>query len=287
MDPTDGDAELRMRGEDIRAFATADARVQISPDLTLKWAQDLLRIRGVVTVPRAEITPRLQLGAATTESPAIGDQPGVLIGPSLAELETPLRIDAEVGLILGRDVTVRAVGLVTRLEGAIGFSLQPDQRDLLPLARGGISLVDGTFRSFGQDLDIETGQVSYAGVPVTEPEIFLRAVRWIDSDPAVSAVGVQLSGPGASPELELFSRPQLDTTEIQSYLLTGTGTGENSSVLAIGTQLTERVYVGYGYNLLEQTSEFDALFSITPRYGLGADVGEADSNFNLMFTYEK
>ena len=30
-----------------------------------------------------------------------------------------------------------------------------------------------------------------------------------------------------------------------------------------------------------------ALFTITPRYGLGADVGEADSNFNLMFTYER
>ncbi|MEE4110619.1 MAG: translocation/assembly module TamB domain-containing protein, partial [Halieaceae bacterium] len=302
LDPGDGAARVRLRGEALRAFATADARVLVTPDLTLDWSQDLLRVRGLVNVPRAEITPRLKIGAAAAESPAIGGQPGVLVGPSPdvvilgqepqhgaadTEVEAPLRIDAEVGLILGRDVTVNAVGLVTRLEGAVGFSLRPEQRDLVPLARGGISLVDGTFRSFGQDLDIETGQVLYAGVPVTEPEVFLRAVRWIDADPTVSAVGVQLSGPGAAPELELFSRPPLDTTEIQSYLLTGTGTGENSSVLAIGTQLTDRVYVGYGYNLLEETSEFDALFTITPRYGIGADVGEADSNFNLMFTYEK
>ncbi len=301
VDPADGAAEVQLRGEGLRAYNTADARVLVSPDLAVDWSADLLRVRGLVTVPRAEITPRLQLGAATTESAAVGGQPGVLVGPSpdvvvlgeepqpgaaAAGVESPLRIDAEVGLVLGRDVTVNALGLVSRLEGAIGFNLQPDQRDLLPLARGGISLVDGTFRSFGQDLDIETGQVLYAGVPVTEPEVFLRAVRWIDADPSVSAVGVQLSGPATAPELELFSRPQLDTAEIQSYLLTGTGTGENSTVLAIGTQLTERVYVGYGYNLLEQTSEFDALFTITPRYGLGADVGEADSNFNLMFTYE-
>jgi autotransporter translocation and assembly factor TamB len=283
------------------AYDTADARVLVSPDLAIDWSPDLLRVTGLVTIPRAELTPRLQLGAATTESPAVGGQPGVLVGPSAdvvilgeaaqteaaaAGMESPLRIAAEVGLVLGRDVTVNALGLVTRLEGAIGFNLQPDQRELLPIARGGISLVDGTFRSFGQDLDIETGQVLYAGVPVTEPEVFLRAVRWIDADPSVSAVGVQLSGPATAPELELFSRPQLDTAEIQSYLLTGTGTGENSTVLAIGTQLTDRVYVGYGYNLLEQTSEFDALFTISPRYGLGADVGEADSNFNLMFTYE-
>jgi len=301
VDPNSGAAEVQLRGEGLRAYNTADARVLVSPDLAIDWSPDLLRVRGLVTVPRAEITPRLQLGAATTESPAVGGQPGVLVGPSpdvvilgeaaqteaaAAGVESPLRIDAEVGLVMGRDVTVNALGLVTRLEGAIGFNLQPEQRELLPIARGGISLVDGTFRSFGQDLDIETGQVLYAGVPVTEPEVFLRAVRWIDADPSVSAVGVQLSGPATAPELELFSRPQLDTAEIQSYLLTGTGTGENSTVLAIGTQLTERVYVGYGYNLLEQTSEFDALFTITPRYGLGADVGEADSNFNLMFTYE-
>ncbi|HBO14663.1 MAG TPA: hypothetical protein DD491_17910, partial [Halieaceae bacterium] len=301
VDPTDGAAQVQLRGEGLMAYNTADARVLVSPDLAIDWSPDLLRVRGLVTVPRAELTPRLQLGAATTERPAVGGQPGVLVGPSPdvviigdaaqteaapAGVESPLRIDAEVGLVMGRHVTVNALGLVTRLEGAIGFNLQPDQRELLPIARGGISLVDGTFRSFGQDLDIETGQVLYAGVPVTEPEIFLRAVRWIDADPSVSAVGVQLSGPATAPELELFSRPQLDTAEIQSYLLTGTGTGENSTVLAIGTQLTERVYVGYGYNLLEQTSEFDALFTITPRYGLGADVGEADSNFNLMFTYE-
>ena len=302
VDADDGTAALQLRGDGLQAWNTADARVQVSPDLALGWTADGLSVRGLVTVPRAELTPRLQLGAATTESPAIGDQAGIMVGPSpdvvilgearqpgaeSAGVKSPLRIDAEVGLVFGRDVTVNALGLVTRLEGAIGFNLQPDQADLIPLARGGISLIDGTLRSFGQDLDIETGQVLYAGVPVTEPEVFLRAVRWIDADPAVSAVGVQLSGPAAAPELELFSRPQLDTAEIQSYLLTGTGTGENSSVLAIGTQLTERVYVGYGYNLLEQTSEFDALFTITPRYGLGADVGEADSNFNLMFTYER
>ncbi|MEE4279067.1 MAG: translocation/assembly module TamB domain-containing protein [Halieaceae bacterium] len=302
VNPDNGDTDLSLRGEALRAFATADARVLVSPDLNIHWSDDLLRVRGLVTVPRAEITPRLQVGAATSESPAIGSQPGVVIGPSpdvvivgeetqtdavAMESGAPLRIDAEVGLVMGPDVTVNAIGLVTRLEGAIGFSLRPEQRDLIPIARGGISLVDGRFRSFGQDLDIETGQVLYSGVPVTEPEVFLRAVRWIDSDPTVSAVGVQLSGQGTAPELELFSRPQLDTAEIQSYLLTGTGTGENSAVLAIGTQLNERVYVGYGYNLLEETSEFDALFSVTPRYGLGAELGEADSNFNLMFTYEK
>jgi len=121
---------------------------------------------------------------------------------------------------------------------------------------------------------------------VTEPEIYLRAVRWIDNDPEVTAAGVVMSGPVTEPELELFSRPQLETAEIQSYLITGGGTRGSSPSLGIGTYVTKRLYVGYGYNLLEQTSEFDSLFSITPRYGIGADVGTADSNFNLTFTHE-
>ena len=158
---------------------------------------------------------------------------------------------------------------------------------MIPTGRGAISLEDGTFRSFGQDLDIETGQLIFAAVPVTEPEVYLSAVRWIDNDPEVTAAGVLVTGPVTAPNLELFSRPQLESSAIQSYLLTGSASGGGDSVLRFGTYLTERFYVGYGYNLLEETSEFDALFSIMPRFGVGADVGEADSNFNLTFSYER
>jgi autotransporter translocation and assembly factor TamB len=198
-----------------------------------------------------------------------------------------LGINLNVALLLGDAVQVNAIGLVTRITGGVNFTLSPTQQDPMPYAQGMISLRDGSFRSFGQDLDIETGQLIFANVPATEPELFLRAVRWIDNDPEVSAAGVLLTGPASAPQLELFSRPQLQTAEIQSYLLTGTATGRRRSTLGIGTYLNERIYVGYGYNLLEETSEFDALFSITPRYGLGLDAGEADSNFNLTFTVER
>ena len=46
------------------------------------------------------------------------------------------------------------------------------------------------------------------------------------------------------------------------------------------------MYVGYGYNMLEKTSEFNSLFNISPRYGVGSSVGEADNNINMTITYE-
>jgi autotransporter translocation and assembly factor TamB len=155
------------------------------------------------------------------------------------------------------------------------------------MANGTLSIEDGTFRAFGQDLEIEEGRIIFANVPATEPELNLRAVRWIDNDPTVSAAGVLVTGSVAAPELTLFSRPQLETSDIQSYLLTGRSAGDQESVLSIGTNITRRLYVGYGFNLLYSTSEFNSLFSITPRYGVGADFGEADNNINVTFTHER
>jgi hypothetical protein len=39
--------------------------------------------------------------------------------------------------------------------------------------------------------------------------------------------------------------------------------------------------------MVERTSEFNSLFTITPRYGVGANVGEADNNINVTFSYER
>jgi hypothetical protein len=38
--------------------------------------------------------------------------------------------------------------------------------------------------------------------------------------------------------------------------------------------------------MLEKTSEFNSLYNISPRYGLGTSVGEADNNINITITYE-
>jgi hypothetical protein len=57
-------------------------------------------------------------------------------------------------------------------------------------------------------------------------------------------------------------------------------------VLSIGTYLYPKLYVSYGYNLLEETNQFDTLYTITPRYGVESKVGEADNTVNLTIIYE-
>lgn len=299
-----GDAfELSIKGDRVQVFDTPDARVVASPDLRVGWSDQVLSLRGRLLVPEANITPRLGLSPGLIAGdPAAEEVPGRIVAPSpdvvvlgaeegreaeAAIQGAPFRLDNQVQVILGDRVNVNAVGLVGHIAGAVTFTNQPGDKDLIPTADGSLSIEGGTFRAFGQDLDIETGRVIFAGVPVTQPEISVRAVRWIDNDTQVTAAGIMVTGSLSQPSMELFSRPALDATEVQSYLLTGRPSGGRDSVLSIGTYLNPKLYVGYGYNLLEETNEFNALYTITPRYGVEANVGEADNNLNLTFTYER
>ena len=300
-----GTVSLDLVGQRLAVYDTPDARVLLSPDLQVGWRDGTLRLRGDLTIPEAAITPQLSLRSAAAPGAAeAAETPGQVLAPSpdvvvvngadaepveveAAPAAAPFIIDSKVRVALGDRVSVDALGFRSRLTGAVTFTNSPKQESVIPIAKGQFEVRDGTFRAFGQDLDIETGQLIFASKPATEPELNVRAVRWIQGDPEVTAAGVLVTGPATQPVLTLFSRPQLeDPSEIQSYLLTGSSSGDRSNVLSVGTYLTPKFYVGYGYNLLESTSEFNSLFNITPRYGVSANAGEADSNINLTVTYE-
>ncbi len=301
LDPASTAFELSLKGDNLQVYNTPDARALASPDLRIGWSDQVLRLRGRVLIPEAAITPKLGLSPSLLTEESAAEIPGQIVAPSadVVVLSTegkplerprpapPIQLDSQIELILGDRVDVNAVGFISRIAGNVTFTNRPGQPDLIPEADGRLLIEDGTFRAFGQNLEIETGQVIFARVPVTEPELNIRAARWIDNDPQISAAGVLISGPATEPLLELFSRPQLDPSEIQSYLLTGRSASARDSVLSIGTYLHSKLYVGYGYNLLEKTNEFDALYIITPRYGVEANVGEADNSLNLTFTHER
>ena len=293
---------LQLQGEKLEVFNTPDARALLSPDLQIGWSDNILKLRGKLLIPRADITPQLGLRPSTISADQeVADVKGQIIAPSsdvvivngevetsdtLEDASAPFKIDSKVQLVMGDKVRVRALGFISRIAGAVTFTNTVDQKALVPRAKGLLSLEDGTFRAYGQDLEIQTGQLIFANVPATQPELNLRAVRWIENDPQVTSAGVLVTGTVTEPTLELFSQPQLEPTEIQSYLLTGRSSADRDTVLSYGTYIQPKIYVGYGYSLLEDTSEFNALFTITPRYGLGVNVGEADSNLNFTFTHE-
>jgi autotransporter translocation and assembly factor TamB len=294
-------ARVTLAGDDFQAFNTPDLRARIAPDLALDWDQGLLKVRGSLVIPEAQITPQIALadritgmGAERTARPGSAVAPSadvVIVTPGRAAAPPPkaprLPIDGEVDVILGREVQVSAVGFRSGISGAVRLVSKPGQTDVVPRAQGALELVDGRFRSFGQDLEIERGRILFDRVPVTDPSLDIRAVRWIKGDDRVETVGLQVTGTLEATKTSLFSVPPVDDETIESYLLTGRAPDSGERILSVGTHLRDDLYVGYGVNLLQGTHEFNLRYDILRWLGLEADVGEADNAINFSYKLER
>ena len=117
--------------------------------------------------------------------------------------------------MLGDDVRIDGYGLTGRLGGAIEITEKPGEPTV---ATGELRVVEGVYEAYGQQLEIETGRVVFAGGPITEPGVDIRAVR----RPAEGiVVGARVRGRLAAPELSLFSEPPMPQQEQLSYLVLG------------------------------------------------------------------
>ena len=83
---------------------------------------------------------------------------------------------------------------------------------------GELELKDGTFKAYGQDLTIERGRLIFAGGPLSNPGVDLRAFRKADDG---TVAGIDARGTLAKPEVTLWSEPPMAQSEQLSYLLLG------------------------------------------------------------------
>ena len=123
--------------------------------------------------------------------------------------------DIAITLDLGPDFRLRGRGLVTRLAGNLTLtSTSPGTPQ--PRLSGDIKTVSGTYRAYGQQLDIEEGVLRFAG-PVDNPFLDVRAIR----PNLTQRVGVQITGTALLPRIRLFSEPELPDVEALSWLILG------------------------------------------------------------------
>jgi translocation and assembly module TamB len=139
------------------------------------------------------------------------------------------------------------------------FSVR-DQPGRTTLARGGLE-VGGSYKAYGQALEITRGRLSYASTPLDNPALDIRAEREFDE----VKVGVRVRGTAFAPELTLWSEPPLDQAEQLSWLVLGRPL--RSASQADGAQLSQAA-AAFGGNLLAKR--------LGARMGLD-EVGVADS----------
>lgn len=203
--------QARVQGSNFLAVDTAEAHVLVSPDLTLEAQLPDISLRGRIDIPQASIQPR-KLNQASSAITPVSDQR--IVGQD-KPLEESLRIDSEIALVLGDDVSFEGLGLSTQLGGRLLTRMKPGQ---VATGVGDLRLIDGHYKAYGQDLQIEKGRLIFSGGPITEPGLDIKAYR--QANPDVRA-GVIVRGPITKPEVSLYSDPSMRETDQLSYLILG------------------------------------------------------------------
>ena len=260
--PADGSAtaalmrlrmELDLQAQSLRVSARADRRLAVSGNLTARLADARLAVRGTLKADQAlfilpeDTAPSLgdDVVVKATASGTKVAAPSPTTAPTPAPAPTGVRVtpDIAVTLDLGPDFQLRGRGLVTRLAGSVVLrSTAPGA--LQPRLTGEISTAGGTYKAYGQQLDIEEGVLRFAG-PYDNPFLDVRAVR----PNLTQRVGVQITGTALSPRVRLFAEPELPDAEKLAWLVLGRAGANGGAESAVLQQAALALLGGNGKGL--------------------------------------
>ena len=229
---------LTAKADKLRVSVRTDRQVTVSGSLTARLDNGQLTVRGGITADRAAIilpdSSAPTLGSDVHIHSAALDRAAAQKAADDAEaagrhtqVGTAKPPDIVVTFDLGPDFAVQGKGLTTRLTGKLEIRstnglAQP------PRVTGEIRTASGQYRAYGQALDIESGVISFSGV-VDNPSLDIVAIR---PNIAVRA-GVRVTGSVQSPQVKLFSDPELPDAEKLAWVILGRSTANGGAEAAV------------------------------------------------------
>lgn len=211
-------ADLRLQGSNLLLMNTYEVQGQISPDLNIQATPKSVIITGALRVPEASINIQalpMEASVRSDDIVFVGRNQPATVRKKLRTPQDGAAIDIQPNILVevGDRVRMNAFGLEARLNGKM--RILRNKQDII--AEGALSVVEGFYKAYGQDLKIERGRLIFNG-PMTNPALDVRATREVEDD---ITVGISLGGTVKQPESTLFSSPQQTQSDTLSYLLTG------------------------------------------------------------------
>ncbi len=318
--------ELEATAQALRVSARADRRLVLSGQLSAQLKDANLAIRGTLKADQAlfilpeDSTPQLgsdvlvrkpQSSEASSQPPALAPKSGA---------KTRVTPDLAITLDLGRDFQVRGRGVNTRLAG--GLELRSSGPNPVPSLTGAVRTVRGTYKAYGQQLNIERGVVRFVG-PYDNPALDVLAIR----PNLQQRVGVQILGTALSPVVRLYAEPDLPEAEKLAWLVLGRSgasggaetamlqqaamallggngisgglaaslgldelsvgansvDGTTSATITLGKRLSRDFYIAYERSLAGTMGTLSIFYDLSRRFTLRAQTGE-QSAIDLIFT---
>ncbi|HSS63727.1 MAG TPA: translocation/assembly module TamB domain-containing protein, partial [Gammaproteobacteria bacterium] len=313
--------DLELKGRDFELAKLPTVHAYVSPDLRLSVNPKLAEVTGGVHIPRASVKLKELPQSAVKVS-----EDEVIVNARQEDqrqkkrLGPPLRIKVEMSL--GDEVNFEGFGLSTHIDGSLAVSGESGQP---PQAQGTLSLREGRYQAYGQDLKIQTGRLLFAG-PIDNPGIDVTAVRELKDVTA----GIVITGNVKSVDSRVFSDPSLPEAEAFSYLLTGRplsggaqtdaaklqqaaaalglkranvitqqiqnmlgldqltvgGDGVDQTSLLLGKQITPDIFIRYALGIFEESGKLLLDYRLTDSISVQAESGE-QQGVDLIYKIER
>lgn len=211
-------ARLSLRGTDLTAADLPEVGIWVSPDIQVTAAPEDVEVTGQITIPRA----RIEL----TELPTSAVPPSkdvVFVEDSVSAAGSGPAVRTSVRIVLGDSVSFQGFGFSARPQGSI---LATDEPGRATTGTGELILTGGRYRAYGQDLSVQRGRILFAGGPIDNPGLDIRATRTARDG---TVAGLDIAGTLRYPEVTLFSEPAMMQSEALAYLILGHPLGSAST----------------------------------------------------------
>jgi len=207
-------ARIAAKGDRLRITVPPMARLDVSPDVEFIATPSAFTLNGNVDIPWARITVHSLPESAVGTSSDV-----VMLNDNLQPIEArtaSVPINSNLKIRIGDNVRLDAFGLRARLTGDLAVTQDKQGLGL----NGQISIPQGRFRAYGQDLIVRKGELLFSGPP-EQPYVNIEAIRNPQSTENNVIAGVRVIGLAPEPAVQLFSVPGMSQQEILSYLLRG------------------------------------------------------------------
>lgn len=215
-------ARITAKGERLRVVVPPMLQIDVSPDLVFAATPQMFTLDGSIDIPWARIFVQEIPQNTVSVSP---DE--VMLNNQLQPIEDKKRavaINSNLHVRLGSDVRLDAFDLKAQLQGALKVTQDKQGLGL----NGQITIPEGNFHAYGQDLIVKKGLLLFSG-PADQPLLNIEAIRNPQATEGNVTAGVRVTGMANAPLVTVFSDPVKPELEAWSYLLRGQGLSQSGT----------------------------------------------------------
>ena len=205
-------ADLRFSADKFALLRRVDRRLVVNGNMQLRLDNAALDLQGRLNVEEG-LFDFSRGNAPELASDVVVLRPNKGPAVVVAKAAPPRAITVKLDINLGRNLRVLGHGINTLLSGELQLTQAPSG----PVLYGTINTERGTFDAYGQKLNIERGQITFAGV-LDNPRLDVLAIRPGEND---VRVGVAVTGTALAPRIKLYSDPDMPDTSKLSWLVLG------------------------------------------------------------------